>query len=1281
DINNKVLTGPVVLTLLDASNTTAPQTPDNTGEVFPIILNANSGSSATNTITIKPATGVVATLSGPASTIIKLNGADYVTIDGSNSGGTDRSLTISTSSATGGPLFIASLGVGAGATNVTIKNCIIKGGSIGTTSNFTYGIFVGDTAGAAAGADNDDLTIQNNQISLCRTGIQAVGAAGGVDDNMMISGNTFGDNVLANSIGRIGMTLSTANNLTVSGNTIKNIFLTADTSLPAGMSLASLTTATVSGNSITGMQANGSVTPIGIIASASTGVTITQNTIDGVVGGFSGTGSGDVFGMALSTGFVNSIVSRNFITNISYNGTGGYGGRGIDINTGSATSALTIRNNAISNIKGDGWSSFASDSIVGIRITGTTGGLNFYYNSVNLGSGSFAGNTSGTLSAAFYCASTVTALDLRDNIFATNLVNSNAAGAKSYAIYSDAPNTAFTSINYNDYFVSGTQGVLGLISATDRTTLAAIQTGFGQNAMSVSGNPQFVSATDLHINPAVATVVESGGTPIAGITVDIDGDTRNVATPDIGADEGTFTPVVVNDVQATAFIDPTNGGGKVAGASFSPQASFTNNGTAAQTNVPVRYRICSDGTCTTELYNQTTTIASLASGATATATFSGTSLSAGSYTIKAKAELGTDTVPANDEITGTFTAEAPLSGGYTVGSGGAYATLTQAVSKLSSLGVTGAVTLTLLDASNTNAPQNTGEVFPITFGAIPGASAVNTVTIRPANGVAAMITNAAATAIFKFNGASYVTIDGVNAGGSNLTIQNANPAANTAAIWVASNGTGLGSTNNTIKNCTIAAGANGATANTFGIFVGGTSISTSGTGADNDNLTIQNNAINTAYYGIYAVGTAAVSTGGLDGLTISGNAIGDSMAAKYVIWRGMVIGGAVGATISQNEVFNLLFPIATSGDPAGIELGSNVANAVVSANKIHDIENFNSGGYAGRGISISSGTGTTGITIANNMIYGMRGSGWSSATIDNPFGIHITGGTNHKVYANSIYLSGAMTNSTGGNASGIIVTSSSATGLDIRDNAIRNSFTGTGTPNKAYALYAVSGTTFGTIDYNDYYSNGTGSVSGFLNFLASDVTSLANWKTATTQDANSISAAPGFVSTSDLHLSSNSSPAANAGTPIAAVTVDIDGHARSATRPDIGADEIASNSLSALALSMGSLTPAFAPATLDYTASVSNSVSSITVTPTVLDSNAIVTVNGNAVTSGSPSGNIPLMVGDNTITVVVSPEFGPFAADQPNVGTTKTYTVVVNRAAATYTVTYDGNNNTGGTAP
>ncbi len=58
------------------------------------------------------------------------------------------------------------------------------------------------------------------------------------------------------------------------------------------------------------------------------------------------------------------------------------------------------------------------------------------------------------------------------------------------------------------------------------------------------------------------------------------------------------------------------------------------------------------------------------------------------------------------------------------------------------------------------------------------------------------------------------------------------------------------------------------------------------------------------------------------------------------------------------------------------------------------------------------------------------------------------------------------------------------------------------------------------------------------------------------------------------------------------------------------------NSLQSLAVSPGTLAPDFDPNNLAYTVTVANNVGSVSVTPTVQDSNATVTVNGQAATSG-----------------------------------------------------------------
>lgn len=96
-------------------------------------------------------------------------------------------------------------------------------------------------------------------------------------------------------------------------------------------------------------------------------------------------------------------------------------------------------------------------------------------------------------------------------------------------------------------------------------------------------------------------------------------------------------------------------------------------------------------------------------------------------------------------------------------------------------------------------------------------------------------------------------------------------------------------------------------------------------------------------------------------------------------------------------------------------------------------------------------------------------------------------------------------------------------------------------------------------------------------------------------------------------------------------------------------------SLASLAVGSVGLSPAFSPLTGNYSASVSNGVSTVTVTPVVAGEGATVTVNGTAVLSGAASNPIALAVGPNLITTLVRA--------QDNV-TTRTYTVNVNRASA-----------------
>ncbi|HEY4327110.1 MAG TPA: cadherin-like beta sandwich domain-containing protein [Mucilaginibacter sp.] len=95
--------------------------------------------------------------------------------------------------------------------------------------------------------------------------------------------------------------------------------------------------------------------------------------------------------------------------------------------------------------------------------------------------------------------------------------------------------------------------------------------------------------------------------------------------------------------------------------------------------------------------------------------------------------------------------------------------------------------------------------------------------------------------------------------------------------------------------------------------------------------------------------------------------------------------------------------------------------------------------------------------------------------------------------------------------------------------------------------------------------------------------------------------------------------------------------------------------LAGLVLSSGGVSPAFSTGNINYTASVVNAVTSVTVKPTVSDPAATVTVNGTTVTSGTTTGSIALNTGGNVIKIVVTAQDGI---------TTKMYLIAVTRAVS-----------------
>ena len=125
---------------------------------------------------------------------------------------------------------------------------------------------------------------------------------------------------------------------------------------------------------------------------------------------------------------------------------------------------------------------------------------------------------------------------------------------------------------------------------------------------------------------------------------------------------------------------------------------------------------------------------------------------------------------------------------------------------------------------------------------------------------------------------------------------------------------------------------------------------------------------------------------------------------------------------------------------------------------------------------------------------------------------------------------------------------------------------------------------------------------------------------------------------------------------IVAATTDVDDCLR-ITTTELNTFVQTDTALSALTISAGVLTPAFNPATNTYTVAVQNSVASVTVTPTIRQSGATITVAGATTASGNASAALMLPAGTPLAVEII--------VTAPDRITMATYTVTVSRPADT----------------
>ncbi len=1015
------------------------------------------------------------------------------------------------------------------------------------------------------------ISMQNNNFSNITvtgaTGFVGINNTDGGSPTKTVSGNTFNNiNGGTGTINPITVNFLGATS-SVSTNTITNIsWGAALTGLTIGSS-STATTLNVSSNIITNLSSTASVTGL-TVASTSTTTNINNNTISTL----SSTGAVLVTGLGVS-GAATANVFKNKICDLSgSNATSTVSGILI-----SGGTTVNVYNNLIGDLRTP--AANAANPLIGLSITGGTT-VNAYFNTVRI-----AGTSSGALfgSSAVSVSSTPT-VSLRNNIF-VNLSTTNGAAFTAAHRRSSTTLTSYAAASNNNLFYAGTPGATNVIfydGTSNDQTLAAYKTRVAsRDNASITENVPFLSTTCgnvnfLHIDPTVPTQVESGAAMISGITDDYDGDVRNVSTPDIGGDEGTFTladlsaPSIatitlvgtacnLTSRNVTAVLTDPSG---VDNASFQPRIYFRKNGGAYSSAAGS----LTSGTVNSGTWTFTITYATVG-GVVASDVID--------YFIVAQDALGnaggnpqaglvltnvnTVTTPPTTPL--TYTVQGFLSGSYNVGAGQPYTTLSAAISAYNNSCLAGAVTFLLTDAAYTEASA-------MTINANANASATNTLTIKPtlANTTIA-VTGGSATAIFFLNGADYVTIDGsisatantvcpASAASRDLTITNTNTGTSSAVIWLGSNGAD-GATNNTIKNCKLVGSspttgtlvALGSGSSTIGLFVA--------TAPNNSNSYI-NNDLSKATFAILSIGTSAAAKN--TGTIINQNIINTALP-NNISRGGIFVAFDDGVAINGNNISNISG--TTSNYAWGISCGllttsatsttgNDVTNATITKNIIGSIRAASTYGVAG--ISVASVTsGTT--LIADNMIADAFTNGTSG---DIGAGIYIGGGVGSttNVYYNSIQMASTLTGGALSNF-GIAINGSNPV-VDLRNNIITNTGSNGANLNRAIGL-AYSTFTNLTSNYNDLIVAGTGSAIGQTGtllgtgFTAS--TTLANWQTNTTKDANSQNVAPVFVSSTDLHLFVSSNPLLNGtGTPVS-VTVDIDCVTRNATTPDIGADE------------------------------------------------------------------------------------------------------------------------------
>ena len=179
----------------------------------------------------------------------------------------------------------------------------------------------------------------------------------------------------------------------------------------------------------------------------------------------------------------------------------------------------------------------------GIAVTNATATANIYYNTILMNDIPSIGTGTVSYNGIFISNGT--------NTLRNNIVSSVEPDFANYCINRSGTDGTISS-NYNNFYrANTTNGNVGFWNNAATPTLANWQSASGGDANSKSKQVFFVSATDLHLTGSSVGDFDLAGTPIAGITTDIDGQNRHPVFPYMGADEANI-PLPVELISFTA---------------------------------------------------------------------------------------------------------------------------------------------------------------------------------------------------------------------------------------------------------------------------------------------------------------------------------------------------------------------------------------------------------------------------------------------------------------------------------------------------------------------------------------------------------------------------------------------------------------------------------------------------------------------------------------------------------------------------------------------------------